>query len=111
MIPTRAPLAPPWPATCEVGDDGPCATPADYTVAVEDTVDDGETAVVAVRQTCGFHLQDAVDEALDLGVPDDVADADRYLTDAERRITVGRYLPRPSESFCSLTLKRQGFQL
>lgn len=91
MIPTRGPQA--WSASCEVGDDGPCASLAAYTVAVEDTVEDGETAVVAVRQTCGFHLQDSVDEAFELDVPAEVTDADRYLTEAERRITVARCLP------------------
>lgn len=93
MIPTRVPQAPAWPTTCEVGEDGPCASQAEYTVAVEDTVDNGVTAVVAARQACGFHLHDAVDEALEFDVPAGVIDADLYLTDAERRITVARWLP------------------
>ena len=89
MIPAGVPTAPSWPAACEVG---PCACPAAYTVAVEDSVDGEASAVVATRQSCGFHLQDAVDEALELDVPAGVVDADRYLTDAERRITVARWL-------------------
>lgn len=93
MIPTQVPPAPSWSATCEVGDDGSCASPAAYIVTFEDTVDEGATAVAAARHSCGFHLQDAVDDALDLDVPDGVTDADRYLTDAERRITLARWLP------------------
>jgi len=89
MIPTGVPPAPWWPEACEVG---PCAGPAAYTVAVEDSIDREASAVIATRQSCGFHLQDAVDEALEFDVPAGVVDADRYLTDAERRITVARWL-------------------
>jgi outer membrane lipopolysaccharide assembly protein LptE/RlpB len=62
-------------------------------VAFEDTVDKGAMGVFAARQACGFHMQDAVDVALELDVPAGVIDADLYLTDAERRITVARWLP------------------
>lgn len=91
MIPTTVGRPHPWPMACEVGDDGPCASPVAYTVAVEDS-NAGGSDVVATNQTCGFHLQDAVDEALDLSAPDGVVDADVYLTDHERRVTVARWV-------------------
>lgn len=80
-----------WPLACEAGGDGPCDSPAVYTVAVEESHADGSN-IVATRQTCAFHLQDAVDEELDLPAPDGVVDADDYLTEHERRVTVARWV-------------------
>lgn len=76
-------------ATCEVSVDGPCAEVSTYTVAVEDGAGD-ETTVAAAFHACGYHLQDAVDHALELDPLDEVTDVDTYLTMHERRITVAR---------------------
>ncbi|MGH9165106.1 MAG: hypothetical protein ACRDZW_06285 [Acidimicrobiales bacterium] len=91
MIPTTVWQRHPWPSACEADREGPCASPAVYTVAVEDSHADGSD-IVNTSQTCGFHLQDAVDDALDLPVPVGVVDADGYLTEHERRVTVARWV-------------------
>lgn len=76
-------------ATCEVSVDGPCAEAGTYTVAVEDTAGD-ETSIAAAFHACGYHLQDAIDHAVELNPHGEVLDADAYFTVHERRITVAR---------------------